>query len=213
MSDAWSKPKSLRDIADDISSALPDDEIGGAPDTAPNPSPSPDAPMDEITVSTFPTTGDIATDRNIAQLHPAIRNDVANFVNDVKDRTGQQLRIGGDSGFRTFEQQDAAYAKGRTKPGNIVTDAVGGQSYHNYGLGFDIAGLKPNGKDITYELPYPKIGQIARNHGFEWGGNWSKPDRPHFQRTYGYTTGQLRGMVGTDSPYPAIPDARLKGTR
>ena len=95
MSDFWNKPKSLRDLADDISSALPDDEIGGGRDASdPTPLPATDVPTEEIEISTFPTTGDVATDRNIARLHPAIRNDVAGFLNDVKDKTGHQLRIG-----------------------------------------------------------------------------------------------------------------------
>jgi len=37
-------------------------------------------------------------------------------------------------GLRTIEQQDALYAQGRTKPGKVVTNAKGGQSYHNWGL-------------------------------------------------------------------------------
>jgi peptidoglycan L-alanyl-D-glutamate endopeptidase CwlK len=129
----------------------------------------------------------------------------------VRDRTGQQLRVGDDASFRTFKQQDDDYAKGRTMPGKRVTNASGGQSYHNYGLGFDIAGLKTNGQDVTYELSYPTIGQIAQEHGFEWGGNWSTPDRPHFQRTYGYSTNQLQQMVGPDSKFPVIPADRMRG--
>lgn len=35
--------------------------------------------------------------------------------------------------FRSWNDQDALYAQGRTKPGTIVTDAMGGDSYHNWG--------------------------------------------------------------------------------
>lgn len=42
------------------------------------------------------------------------------------------------SGLRTFKEQDALYAKGRTKPGGVVTKAKGGQSMHNYGLAVDL---------------------------------------------------------------------------
>ena len=40
-------------------------------------------------------------------------------------------------GLRTFEDQDKLYAQGRTKPGQIVTNARGGDSLHNYGLAAD----------------------------------------------------------------------------
>jgi len=36
--------------------------------------------------------------------------------------------------LRTIEEQDALYAQGRTKSGNIVTYAKGGQSFHNFGV-------------------------------------------------------------------------------
>lgn len=41
------------------------------------------------------------------------------------------------SGYRSFEEQDALYAQGRTTPGDIVTNAKGGESAHNYGCATD----------------------------------------------------------------------------
>lgn len=40
-------------------------------------------------------------------------------------------------GERSIALQDALYAKGRTIPGEIVTNAPGGASAHNYGCGTD----------------------------------------------------------------------------
>lgn len=40
-------------------------------------------------------------------------------------------------GVRTFDQQTALYAQGRTGPGGIVTNARAGESAHNYGCGSD----------------------------------------------------------------------------
>ena len=31
------------------------------------------------------------------------------------------------------------------------------------------------------EAEYKKLGPIGRNMGLFWGGDWSRPDRPHFQ--------------------------------
>ena len=46
------------------------------------------------------------------------------------------------SGHRTWEEQDALYAKGRTKPGKRVTNARGGYSNHNFGTAVDFAVFK-----------------------------------------------------------------------
>ena len=49
--------------------------------------------------------------------------------------------------LRTFAEQDALYAEGRTAPGHIVTWAQAGQSPHNFGLAFDMVPLR-NGKPV-----------------------------------------------------------------
>jgi len=48
-----------------------------------------------------------------------------------------------------MEEQAALYAIGRTAPGKIVTKARPGESYHNHGLAYDWAPLKPAPKDPT----------------------------------------------------------------
>lgn len=91
-------------------------------------------------------------------------------------------------GFRSFEEQDSLYAQGRTTPGTILTNAKGGQSFHNYGVAVDIVFLV-NGKPSWSEgFPWSEIGRIGKSYGFEWGGDWASfPDRPHLQYTAGYT--------------------------
>lgn len=42
------------------------------------------------------------------------------------------------SGFRTYAYQDSLYAAGRTRPGPKVTNWPGGESYHNFGLAYDV---------------------------------------------------------------------------
>lgn len=49
-------------------------------------------------------------------------------------------------GFRSNERQAELYCLGRTLPGRIVTNAMPGQSFHNYGLAFDWAPLRINDK-------------------------------------------------------------------
>lgn len=85
-------------------------------------------------------------------------------------------------GFRSYAEQAALYAKGRTAPGKIVTNAKPGTSNHEKGLAVDLA--FQNGGRLSYdEALYKKIVPIAKSLGFDWGGDWSGfPDKPHFEK-------------------------------
>ena len=99
-------------------------------------------------------------------------------------------------GYRSIESQNGLYAKGRTTPGSIVTNARGGYSWHNYGLAADYAFII-DGK-VTWNGPWDKFGKIARQCGLEWGGDWKKfTDRPHVQCTRGKTLAQMRAATRT----------------
>jgi len=105
------------------------------------------------------------------------------------------------SGLRSWQQQSALYAQGRTRPGNIVTKARPGLSWHNYGLAIDL-GLFAGGKYLDDVTParaqriYKELGALAATMGMEWAGNWkSFPEGPHFQWTAGFTITQLRAKM------------------
>lgn len=85
------------------------------------------------------------------------------------------------SGLRTYAEQEALYAKGRTKPGPRVTNARGGYSNHNFGIAFDIGVF--NGSQYVPESPrYKAVGVLGMELGLDWGGNWKTiKDEPHFQ--------------------------------
>lgn len=88
--------------------------------------------------------------------------------------------------YRTFAEQDALYAQGRTIKGQIITNAKGGESYHNWRCAFDVA--FKDGAKISYDGPWEKVARIAEILGLEWGGRWASfPDKPHFQFTNGYS--------------------------
>ena len=85
------------------------------------------------------------------------------------------------SGLRTYAEQDALYAQGRTKPGRIVTKARGGYSNHNFGIAFDI-GVFEGAKYLPESPKYKAVGALGMDLGLEWGGNWKTiVDEPHFQ--------------------------------
>jgi peptidoglycan hydrolase-like protein with peptidoglycan-binding domain len=102
-------------------------------------------------------------------------------------------------GLRTWEEQDALYAIGRTKPpiGKIVTKAKGGSSYHNFGLAFDIVVLDTVGKaDRDTSHPgWRRAAELGKSVGLEWGGDWTSfKDYPHFQYTADLATAQCREL-------------------
>lgn len=86
------------------------------------------------------------------------------------------------SGTRTYAEQNALYKQGRFgNPGSVVTNARGGQSWHNFGLAWDL-GLFKGGTYRTDSAPYAEAAKIALIDGLEWGGNWkSFQDMPHYQ--------------------------------
>lgn len=114
--------------------------------------------------------------RIVQSLHPELRSTAKKFLNTL-----QQNNIGYEviSGFRTFPEQAELYKQGRSIPGNIVTRAKAGESYHNYGLAIDVI---PEDWNNVH-----RIANIAESFGFEWGGDWDDfKDYPHFQKRFGY---------------------------
>lgn len=89
------------------------------------------------------------------------------------------------SGLRTVEDQDKLYAQGRTTDGKIVTNAKGGQSYHNFGIAIDWAldkdttreGLQPDWNADAYKT----VADEAIKLGLEPGLYWKFKDAPHVQ--------------------------------
>lgn len=85
------------------------------------------------------------------------------------------------SGLRTDVEQDALYAKGRTRPGARVTNARGGQSAHNFGTAFDV-GLFDGNRYVSTPSKYKAVGVLGVGLGLTWGGNWrSLKDQSHFE--------------------------------
>ncbi|MCL2611281.1 MAG: M15 family metallopeptidase, partial [Defluviitaleaceae bacterium] len=133
------------------------------------------------------------TINRLKALHPNIQDAAVAFILDAQSK-GIYLRV--TSGFRSFAEQDALFAQGRTTSGSIVTNARGGQSYHNYGLAIDVVefrdGIATTENMLFVNDRWDEIGAIGKSHGFEWGGDWAGfPDRPHFQKTFGFTTAEL----------------------
>ena len=141
---------------------------------------------------------DLVSVKRIEDCHPALQP--KGFALLVNCST-KNLRIRITQGIRSYLYQDELYAQGRTKPGAIVTKAKGGESRHNFGVAIDICLLTQNPSD-TYNLDidtnnvgisdWYQVVQIAKDLGFEWGGDWKKKDLPHFQLTFGLSRQEMQ---------------------
>lgn len=146
---------------------------------------------------------DIRIDRS--KLHPWLNYKLTLLLNQC-EKKGIYLII--TQGFRSKAEQDTLYAQGRTKPGNIVTNAKGSDysSQHQWGIAFDIAlkyDVDGDGRitDDTYNNKGIKdVAKIAKSNkvGLAWGGDWISPvDMPHFYLPkWGDTPKQLKAIYG-----------------
>jgi len=132
-------------------------------------------------------------------LHPFVEEQTNQLIKQAADK-GIVIVITDD--FRSAEDQDQLYEKGRTSDGNIVTFAKGGESYHNFGLAVDFALKTPSGNviwDMKYDgnengkADWDEVVEMAKALGFDWGGDWIRfKDYPHFQMDFGLTIYDLQ---------------------
>lgn len=114
------------------------------------------------------------------------------------------------SGYRTYAEQAELYAQGRTKPGNIVTNARPGFSNHNFGLAVDVGIFDENGQYKPESPFYERVGTAGKRLGLRWGGDWKFKDMPHFEVPHTFTLKELRKMVSEGRLIP-IPDFKPSG--
>lgn len=120
-----------------------------------------------------------ASKQRLNKVHPELAKRVMQLITAL---AAEGLVIEVVQGLRTFAEQDELYKQGRSKPGQIVTNAKGGQSNHNYGLAVDLCPFS-NGQPKWNDLSsFFRIGAEAVKRGLDWGGNWKKfIDKPHVQ--------------------------------
>jgi peptidoglycan L-alanyl-D-glutamate endopeptidase CwlK len=155
---------------------------------------------------------DIITLQRMLTIHPKLRNELALIYDEICKALEGRAMCRFSQVLRTIDEQDALYAQGRTKPGKIVTNAKGGQSYHCYGLAVDIV-LIIDGKTASWDMntdfdgdkkaDWMEVVAIFKKYGWEWGGEFkSFRDNPHFQRTFGKSIAQLKSFPKDKDGYP-----------
>lgn len=127
----------------------------------------------------------------------------------VKERAERLIALAKEAGidllvtctYRDFEAQTRLYAQGRGLPGQIVTWARAGDSWHNWQRAFDVVPIR-NGKPVWSTRGedgkvWAKVGELGQSLGLEWGGSWERhPDYPHFQDRMGRTLYGLKKEAG-----------------
>jgi len=135
--------------------------------------------------------------KKIGQLHPLIRN-TAIFMFSSLLTKGYNVEI--VCAYRSFEDQDKQWARGRDKNGKAIigqktfTNAKGGESYHQYGLAFDIEVYDNNGKknwDFNGAM-WQKVIAEGKDKGFVSGSLFN--DYPHFEYSFGMPTSVLYSL-------------------
>lgn len=87
-------------------------------------------------------------------------------------------------GQRSPALQALYYARGRTiiPPPHPVTNAPTNLlSWHGYGLAVDVIDRTRYWKPDGGEAWFRAVADIFKRHDCSWGGDWKKPDTPHFQ--------------------------------
>lgn len=112
----------------------------------------------------------------LASLTPDTRERVEALLSAAREKYGYELKI--LSARRTCEEQASLYAQGRTKPGNVVTNARGCMSWHVLGRAVDLGWIRPN---PTVE-DWDRLGALGESLGFVWGKYFKGlNDLPHFE--------------------------------
>lgn len=146
----------------------------------------------------------ITLDR-IKLMHPKLRDEVSKMYDEMCEALTGRAIVRFAYTLRTFAEQDKLFLQVPK-----VTKAKGGFSYHNYGLAFDIVLLVDKDGNGSYEsaswetnvdfdgdgkADWQEVVTIAKQYGWIWGGDWAGfPDKPHFEKTFGYSVRQLLAM-------------------
>lgn len=151
---------------------------------------------------------DIVSIERANKLHPAVRQEVIDTITQLEaEKLPANIAVRIVQGYRTFAEQAAIYAQGRTAPGKIVTKAKPGSSFHQYAISFDFALMyDKDGNGIYEELSWDinkdgdkdgikdwnEVIAAFEAKGWESGSRWRTfKDYPHIQKSFGYTWKQL----------------------
>lgn len=140
-----------------------------------------------------------------------------------------QMELRVDQGFRSFSEQLNLWNLGRKKEGDlwvitdikkVVTHAMPGQSFHQYGLAIDscFVGKDPYLKEFhpaKAQYFWQEYGRLCKSEGMTWGGNFKNLlDMPHCEMNFGFTIHEMQIMyekIGIDGIWDECKKKALCG--
>lgn len=120
---------------------------------------------------------------------------------NLSSQRGINIKIPKDGGFRTVERQNEIWNQGRTTPGNIVTNAKGGESTHNFGIAIDYCFDGPVPFPSPEDPRWKIVNDMAEELGFFSYGNTFKWDYGHIQLMLDYSESDFRNGKADYSRY------------
>lgn len=129
--------------------------------------------------------------RLISDLHPDLQPLCKQFLADC---AAESIKVGISCTYRSNEEQDADYAKGRDEPGKIITNAMAGESPHNTtldgkpaSLAFDFFIYAPNGSTLDWDAEdeqWRRVIEIGQDLGLISGSTFNIKDTDHMEMPF-----------------------------
>lgn len=137
-------------------------------------------------------------------LHPKLRDIAIKAYNEAVKATPFGVHPIITQGYRSFAESNKIYQQGRTTPGEIVSNAKAGQSWHNWGLAVDICLLVNGVRSWKVDANWMIVVNTFKKYGFTWGGDFSGnfKDYPHLEMKMGHT---LSGLMTKHNNHDLIP--------
>lgn len=108
----------------------------------------------------------------LAEVHP----DLVQLFEEAALEFRSHFDLAIVCGFRTQSEQRALYAKGRTEPGKIVTNARSSdETAHGRGGAVDFCPVLGGKWLWDDKAKFELVGGYAEARGFVWGGRFSSP--------------------------------------
>ena len=127
---------------------------------------------------------DAVSEARLQLICPALSAKILSLALMLAD---EQIVFRVTQGLRTWNEQNALYAQGRTTPGIIVTDAPAGYSWHEFGLAVDLVPMDQMPPQPDWNLTHPvwrRLISVGESLGLYSGDEFQhKKDEPHFQLT------------------------------
>ena len=115
----------------------------------------------------------------LSKLHPKVSDEAIVLIKKLWE-DGVRVRV--THTYRSWKEQQELYKRGRTTPGQIVTNAIPGRSFHNYGLALDFVIMDVNNKP-SYRVndDWRKVVSSFKSAG--WGNGEATSNHSKITRT------------------------------